>query len=205
MTAGRFITFEGGDGSGKSTQAAMLADALEEAGREVVRVREPGGTPLGESIRALVLDTPPGSMGPVAEACLFAASRAELVRLVIVPALEAGRWVVCDRFLDSSVAYQGAGRDLGADAVVAINRASVQGCTPDLTVLVDVPVDLAARRRCAGPDRIEAEGDDFQRKVADGYAALAAAEPGRVRVVDGTGTPDEVHARVMELVARVTA
>ena len=202
MGVGRFITLEGVDGSGKSTQAALLAAALEAGGVRVVRTREPGGTPLGEQVRALLLETPPGAMGAVAEACLFAASRAELVRRVVRPALADGAWVVCDRYLESSLAYQGAGRGVGLDVVRAINAASVDGCAPDLTVLVDVPVDVAAARRCAGPDRIEAEGDEFQRRVAGGYRTLMGDAAGRIVAVDGDAGPDEVHARVMRAVRR---
>lgn len=200
MAVGRFITLEGVDGSGKSTQAELLADALEAGGRTVVRAREPGGTPLGEDVRGLLLHSAPGAMGAVAEACLFAASRAELVRLVVRPALADGAWVVCDRFLESSLAYQGAGRGVGLDAVRAINRASVDGCVPDLTVLIDVPVRVAAARRSAGPDRIEAEGEAFQRRVADGYRALTGDAGGRIVAVDGDAAPGDVHARVMAAV-----
>lgn len=199
MGVGRFIALEGIDGSGKSTQAAMLADALEVRGHTVVRVREPGGTPLGEAVRGLLLDTPPGSMGAVAEACLFAASRAELVRRVVRPGVADGAWVVCDRYLGSSLAYQGVGRGLGVDVVSDINRSSVDGCVPDVTVLIDVPVGEATARRCAGADRIEAEGAGFQQRVADGYRAQAAGDA-RMVVVDGRGAPADVHARVLAAV-----
>jgi dTMP kinase len=188
------------DGSGKSTQAAMLADALEARGLDVLRTREPGGTPVGERVREILLSGAPGELELSAEALLFAAARAELVRRVIGPALDAGRWVVSDRFLDSSLAYQGAARGLGIDAVLEVNRLAVGDRTPDLAVVIDVPVALATSRRCATPDRIEAEGDGFLERVADGYRELAARFAGRVRLVDGTGSPDEVHARVLEAV-----
>jgi dTMP kinase len=188
------------DGSGKSTQAAMLADALEARGLDVLRTREPGGTPVGERVREILLSGAPGELELSAEALLFAAARAELVRRVIGPALDAGRWVVSDRFLDSSLAYQGAARGLGIDAVLEVNRLAVGDRTPDLAVVIDVPVALATSRRCATPDRIEAEGDGFLERVADGYRELAARFAGRVRLVDGTGSPDEVHARVLAAV-----
>lgn len=200
MGVGRFVSFEGIDGSGKSTQARMLADALKQRGLDVHLTREPGGTPLGDEVRTLLLHTPPGSMGDVAEACLFAASRAELVRTVVEPRLAAGQWVVCDRFVDSSLAYQGMGRGLGTDVVWSINRASVAGRMPDLTVLVDTDEGVAAARRCAGPDRIEAEGHAFQARVRRGFLDLAAAAPERFVVVDGAGAPDDVHAAVMAAV-----
>lgn len=193
------------DGSGKSTQAAMLADALEARGLDVLRTREPGGTPVGERVRDILLSGAPGELALSAEALLFAAARAELVRSVIGPALDAGRWVVSDRFLDSSLAYQGAARGLGIDTVLEVNRLAVGDHTPDLAVVIDVPVALATSRRCATPDRIEAEGDGFLERVAGGYRELAARFPGRVRLVDGTGTPDEVHARVLDAVDRAWA
>lgn len=204
MVAGRFIALEGIDGSGKSTQAALLADALEARGRRVVRTREPGGTPLGERVREILLAGEPGSLGPVAEVHLFAAARAELARLVIRPALDAGDWVVSDRFLDSSLAYQGAGRGIGIDAVLDANRDAVEGCLPDLAVVVDTPLAVTTARRCASPDRIEAEGEGFQERVAAGYRELADRFPGRVTLVDGTGDLGEVHARVMAAVEGLT-
>jgi dTMP kinase len=175
----------------------MLADALESRGQDVVRTREPGGTPVGERVREILLQGAPGELELSAEALLFAAARAELVRRVIVPALAEGRWVVCDRFLDSSLAYQGAARGLGVETVLQVNRLAVDGRLPDRSLVIDVPVELATSRRCATPDRIEAEGDGFLARVAGGYRDLAGMFPGRVRLVDGTGTPDEVHARVL--------
>jgi dTMP kinase len=189
------------DGSGKSTQAAMLADALEARGARVVRTREPGGTAVGERVREILLSGAPGELELSAEALLFAAARAELVRRVIAPAVDAGSWVVCDRFLDSSLAYQGAARGLGVETVLQVNRLAVDGRLPDRSLVIDVPVALASSRRCATPDRIEAEGDGFLGRVADGYRDLAGMVPDRVRLVDGTGTRDEVHARVLDAVA----
>lgn len=175
----------------------MLADALERTGRRVVRTREPGGTPLGERVRELLLSGMPDEMTPAAEVHLFAAARAELVARVVRPALAAGAWVVTDRFLDSSLAYQGAGRGLGIEAVLEANRSAVDACLPHLSLVVDLPVDEAARRRCAGPDRIEAEGDGFAARVAGGYRELARRFPQRVRLIDGRGSPDDVHGRIM--------
>lgn len=183
----------------------MLADALEARGVRVVRTREPGGTPVGERVREILLAGAPGELELSAEALLFAAARAELVRRVIAPALADGAWVVSDRFLDSSLAYQGAARGLGVDAVMELNRLAVDGRLPDRALVIDVPVALATSRRCATPDRIEAEGDGFLGRVAGGYRDLAGRFPERVRLVDGTGTPDEVHARVLDAVGDLGA
>lgn len=195
---GRFVTFEGVDGSGKSTQARLLAAALRARGRTVTETREPGGTALGEAVRALLLSG--GAVSPAAEVHLFAASRAQLVSEVVRPALARGEWVVCDRFLDSSLAYQGGARGLGVDEVLAANRLAVGDCLPDLTLLVDVPAEVASARRGGGPDRIEAEGDGLQRRVAEAYRALAARFAARIVPVAGVGSEQEVHRRVMDAV-----
>ncbi len=197
MTA-RFVALEGVDGSGKSTQAALLAEYLRAHGHDVVLTREPGGTALGEGVRNLVLAD--GSMAPVAEALLFAAARAQLVAEVVRPALDAGRWVVTDRFVDSSLAYQGAARGLGVDEVWEINRPGVEGSLPDLAVVLDVPVRVAADRDTGPDDRIESEGVALQEAVAAGYRELAARFPDRIAIVGGDGSVDEVHARVVALV-----
>jgi dTMP kinase len=194
----RFVAFEGIDGCGKSTQASLLADRLRSRGHEVVLTREPGGTALGERVRNLVLAD--GLIAPVTEALLFAAARAQLVAEIVRPALDAGRWVVTDRFVDSSLAYQGAARGLGIDAVWEINRPGVEGCLPDLAVVLDVPVDVAAERDTGPDDRIESEGHALQEAVAAGYRQLAVRFPGRVAIVSGVGSVDDVHARVVELV-----
>lgn len=198
----RFIALEGVDGSGKSTQARMVADALRARGVPAVLTREPGGTPLGEGLRGLLLDGALPRIGPVAEAYLFAAARAALVEEVVRPALERGEWVVTDRFVDSSLAYQGAAGGVGLDEVWALNARAVAGCLPDLALVVDVPVDVAAERRCAGQDRIEAQGPGFQQRVAEGYRALAERFPERVVMVPGLGSVDEVHAAVMAALER---
>lgn len=166
----------------------------------MTRTREPGGTDLGERVRDILLAGEPGAISLVAEAHLFAAARAELVQRVVLPALTGGRWVVTDRFLDSSLAYQGVARGLGIDAVLGINRTAVDGCLPNLSLVIDTPVAAAAERRCATPDRIEAEGEGFQARVAAGYRELAERFPERVRLIPGDGTIDDVHARVIEAV-----
>jgi dTMP kinase len=188
-----FVTFEGIDGSGKSTQAELLADALRAEGRDVVTTREPGGTPLGEQVRELLLNGK--DMSPWAEAALFAAARAELVERVIAPALEAGKDVVCDRYIDSSLAYQGIARGLGVEPVLALNRPAIRGLLPDRTVLVLVdPVTAAARSRT--PDRIEREGEELQRTVDRAYRELATMFPQRITTVDGERPPDEIAEEI---------
>ena len=190
-----FISFEGLDGCGKTTQAAMLAEALEAEGQRIVRVREPGGTPAGERIRDLLLD-PGETIAPVAEALLYAAARAQLVDDVIRPALRDGAHVVADRFVDSSLAYQGVARGLGIERVLEVNRFATGDLFPDRTVLLRLDGDEASRRRDAEPDRIEAEGDGFQAQVARGFEELAAWFPERIVEVDAAGSPDEVLSRV---------
>ena len=194
--AGLFVTLEGIDRSGKSTQAALLADAL---GADAVAVREPGGTAAGERVRDILKD-PEVELGAEAEALLFAAARAELVRQVIRPALDAGRTVVCDRFLDSSLAYQGAARNMGSDTVLRINAPAVGDLVPDLTVLLWLD-PAAAAGRGAEDDRFEREGDALQRAVADAYEALAEADPAGFVRVDADRDPQAVHADVMAAVA----
>jgi dTMP kinase len=193
--AGLFVTFEGIDRSGKTTQARLLVEAL---GPDAVAVREPGGTELGERVRAILKERG-RELGPRAEALLFAAARAELCRQVIRPALEAGRIVVSDRFLDSSVAYQGAARGLGVDEVLEINRFGTEGLVPDLTVYLAIDPATAAGRT-GEADRFEDEGFALQSRVRDAYERLAEAEPARVRRVDASRPTEEVHAQVLALV-----
>jgi dTMP kinase len=197
-TTGRFVVFEGVDGSGKTTQARLAADLLRASGRTVIETREPGGTVLGERLREVLLDSGTGMVSAAAEVALFAAARAQLVAELIAPARARGEWVVCDRFLASSLAYQGVGRGLGIRAVRDANALAVNGCTPDLTIIVDVPLDVARARRGRG-DRIEAEGAEFHARVAAGYRELALEDPAHVLMVDGSGTPPEVHERVAAL------
>jgi len=188
-----FVTFEGADRSGKSTQAQLLRDTLEAEGREVVLTREPGGTELGERVRALVLDGP--QMGAWAEAALFAASRAEHVEEVIRPALDRGAVVICDRYLDSSLAYQGIGRGLGVDAVLDLNLQVTGGLLPDVTVLLVLEPEVAAAR-AGRPDRLEREGAGLQGRVAEGYLELAERFPERIVVVDAARPPEEIAEEI---------
>lgn len=189
------ITLEGIDGSGKSTQAAWLAAAL---GPEALLVREPGGTDAAERIRALLAD-PDVDLDPVAELLLFCAARADLVRRVIRPALEAGRDVICDRFSDSTIAYQGVARGLGADLAAQVDATATGGLRPALTILLQSDPEQALAR-AGGDDRFEREGLDLQQAVARAYADIAEADPQRVKVVDAAGSIQEVHARVMHAV-----
>jgi dTMP kinase len=194
-----FISFEGLDGCGKTTQAALLAEAARATGREVVSVREPGGTEAGERIRALLLD-PAAQIAPWAEALLYAAARAELVAEVIRPALDRGATVIADRYVDSSLAYQGVARGLGVDEVLEVNLAATDRLLPDRTIVLELARDVAASRRDGAADRMEAEADPFHASVADGFADVARRFPERIVVVDGAGSPDDVAARVQEAV-----
>jgi dTMP kinase len=197
-----FVTLEGVDGSGKSTQAELAAAFLAESGREVVATREPGGTPLGERIRELLLDGP--KMTAWAEASLFAAARAELAERVIRPALARGAVVVCDRYLDSSLAYQGVARGLGIESVLELN-AAVADLVPDRTFVLLVDAATAAERLGRRPeDRIEREGGGFRDRVQEGYRAVAERFPERIVLLDGTRPRDEIAADIREeLAARV--
>lgn len=190
-----FISLEGVDGSGKSTQARLLVEAL---GPETVAIREPGGTEAAERIRGLLAD-PEVPLEPLAELLLFLAARADLTERVIRPALEAGRDVVCDRFSDSSVAYQGAARGLGVGEVIGLCEAATDGLWPDLTLLLKLDPELGLGR-AEGEDRFESEGLELQRAVAEAYEEIAIIASDRVVVVDASGSVDEVHARVLEAV-----
>jgi dTMP kinase len=190
-----FVTFEGVDGSGKSTQAELLTEALVSRGREVVATREPGGTPLGERIRELLLDG--DEMAPWAEAALFAAARAELARRVIRPALERGADVVCDRYVDSSVVYQGIARGLGIAPVLELNLLAMGSLLPDRTFVLVVDAAVAHARLGRERDRIEREDEQFRTDVAEGYARLAELFPERVRALDASLPPSELARLVL--------
>jgi dTMP kinase len=198
--AGLFVTFEGVDRAGKTTQARMLRDAL---GDRAVAVREPGGTPVGERVREILKDAAV-ELGPHAEALLFAAARAELVQRVIRPALEDGRVVVSDRYLDSSLAYQGDARGLGVEEVARVNRFATEGLEPDITFLLELDLDAAAARR-SDDDRFESEGRALQEQVRDAYARLASAAPERWLRIDAGRPADEVHTDVLAAVERALA
>jgi len=192
---GLFVTFEGIDRSGKTTQAGLLVDAL---GEDALGVREPGGTPAGERLREILKD-PEVGLAPETEALLFAAARSELVADVILPALDTGKVVVSDRFLDSSLAYQGGARGLGIDDVERVNNFATRGLKPDLTFLLDLSPDDAAAR-AGESDRFEDEGSELQEAVGWAYEQLIEADPGRWRRIDATRSPDEVHADVLAAV-----
>jgi len=194
MARGRLITIEGIDGAGKTTLAAALHGALRERGIDVELLREPGGVVLAERIRALVKD-PALEISDRAEALLYAASRAQLVTERVEPALAAGRWILLDRYVDSSLAYQGAGRDLGIEAVAAINAFATAGLTADRTLLLEIEPALGRARRGGRddqPDRLEREADAFFAAIADAYGQLAAADPARIRRLDATLAPAAV-------------
>lgn len=199
---GLFVTFEGGEGSGKSTQVARLAARLRAMGLDPLVTREPGGTPVGEGIRALLLDHErrPSAM---TEALLMVAARAQLSAAVLRPALEAGRLVLCDRFGDSTLAYQGGGRGIDHALLLELNRAATGGLDPALTLLFDVPVGVGLERRhgsAGATNRLDREPAEFHERVRARYLELAAAEPGRWRVLDATLGEDEIEARVWEAV-----
>jgi dTMP kinase len=189
-----FVTLEGLDGSGKTTQARLLGARLEAEGVEVVITREPGGTPLGEEIRDLLLHG--GDVAPWAEAALLAASRAQHVEQLIRPALARGATVICDRYVDSSIAYQGIARGLGLERVLELNLAAVEGLMPDRTILLEIGVAEAASRMGDDLDRIEREGDSFRARVADAYRQLAARFPERYVTIDGTAAPEAIAEEI---------
>lgn len=199
---GRFITFEGIEGVGKSTQVTRLAEWLAGQGRDVVRTREPGGAPLAERIRELLKDAPRGSVPATSELLLIFAARAAHAEALLRPALERGQWVVCDRFVDASIAYQGAGRRLGRERVESLAGWLVPDLVPDLTLVLDLPQCVASERLDARGerDRFEQENDHFFERVREAYLELAEREPQRVRIVDATGTVDEVAGRCRALV-----
>ncbi|MDY0087028.1 MAG: dTMP kinase [Coriobacteriia bacterium] len=205
MVRGVFITVEGGEGTGKSTQAEHLGSALREAGLRVVQVREPGGTRLGEGVRALLLDRAHDGLEPRAELLLYEAARAELTRQVIMPTLASGGAVVCDRYYDSTTAYQGYGRGLPLDEIANLNAFAAAGLVPDLTIVLDLDPALGLKRATSGvaADRLESESLEFHERVRDGFLQIAKSDPERVAVVSADGSPDEVAARMLDAVRRI--
>ncbi len=201
MTQGKFIAFEGGEGAGKSTQARLLAAALEARGIACVVTREPGGTPGAEAIRGLLLGTDGEGWHARAEALLFAAARSDHVERLILPAVAAGKWVICDRFVDSSRAYQGGGGGLSDAEVLELHRIGSRGLLPDLTLLVEVSPEVARSRAMArdvdGADRIGGRDEAYHAKVAAAFARFAEAEPQRFARIDGNGDAEAVHSAVL--------
>ena len=201
MKRGKFIALEGGEGTGKSTHSRMLASDLTARGYEVVQTREPGGTPGAEAIRSLLLDPPGEGWGARAEALLFAAARSDHVEKLIGPALEAGQWVICDRFLDSSRAYQGGAGGVGDETILALHEIGSAGLRPDLAVLIEVPPAVIAERLSARDggtsDAIGGRDSAYHAKVAQAFKTFADADPEGFAVVDGNAPRAEVHARIM--------
>ncbi|MBC2666456.1 dTMP kinase [Novosphingobium flavum] len=199
---GRFIALEGGEGAGKSTQSRLLAEALRARGIDAVVTREPGGTPGAEAIRSLLLDPAGEGFGPRAEALLFAAARADHVDRLIRPALAAGQWVICDRFIDSSRAYQGGAGGLDDAEIMDLHRIGSQGFLPDLTLLITVTPEEAAerlgRRDVGGADRIGGRPAEYHANVAAAFDRFAAEQPRRFARIDGNGTPEQTHHQIMD-------
>ncbi len=210
IARGRFITLEGGEGAGKSTQARRIAEALRGQGREVVLTREPGGSPRAEKIREAILSGLIAPLGPTAEAMMFTAARIDHLDHTIRPALARGAWVVCDRFADSTRAYQGALGDLDPRFIRSLERIAIGPNIPDLTIMVDIPADVgmarASQRRDGAPDRFEAEGPAFHEALRRSFLEIAASEPGRCVVVSGAQEPDAVAQEIWSAVeARLLA
>jgi dTMP kinase len=200
----RFITFEGPDGSGKSTQARMLAERLRGEGRTVLETVEPGGTPIGQQIRRILLDPTNKELTPVAELLLMFAARAQNVEQWILPALDQGQIVISDRFTDSSIAYQGSGRGLGWEAVLELDRIACHGLIPDISICIDIDTETGlarAQARGGTETRLEEQDIEFHHKVREAYHELARREPQRFRLIDGRGTPEAIAAKVWEEVA----
>ncbi len=199
MEKGKLITVEGVDGAGKSTQMAVIDQALRERGIDLVRTREPGGPETAEKIRKLLLNEP---MSPKCELMLMFAAREENLDKIIRPALAKGQWVLCDRFTDASYAYQGYGRGRSIEEIRTLENFVHPDLKPDLTVLFDVPTEVAAARLSRKLDRFEKESQDFHRRVREGYLRMAKAEPERFYVVDGTQTPEQISAQLREVFAQ---
>jgi dTMP kinase len=200
---GRFITFEGTDGSGKTTQMRLLAERLRQEGHQVVETQEPGGTEIGRRIRAILLDPASARLCPIAEMLLYFAARAQNFDEVILPDWRRGAIVLSDRFTDSTLAYQGEGRGLGPDVVMQLHNIACHGIQPDLTIYLDIDLDTGlqrARERNTSADRLDDEAASFHQRVRSAYLGLASKNPDRIRLVDGRGTIAEVHERVRQVV-----
>jgi dTMP kinase len=209
--SGVFVTFEGGEGSGKTTQLKLLANHLRALGNEVIETRDPGGTTIGKEIRTLLLSPESAPMSVAAELLLYEASRAQLVREVLAPALARGAIVLCDRFIDSTLAYQGFGRGLDLNLIRQLNQLATEGLTPDLTVLLDLDPAIGLLRcgrsssaESSSQDRIEAEPLHFHQRVREGYLALARAEPDRIRVIDAGPSMAVIETAVLDEFTRLT-
>ncbi|MFH1219737.1 MAG: dTMP kinase [Candidatus Eisenbacteria bacterium] len=200
MAPGLFITLEGIEGSGKTTQALRLKDLLNRRGLEVVVTREPGGSPIAEKIREILLDPRNRKMVALTELFLYEASRTQHVAEIIRPALDSGKCVICDRFFDASTAYQGNARGLDTQIVTGLNLLATGGIKPDLTVVLDLPVDIGLRRLGKSLDRIESEAIEFHERVREGYLEIARNDPARIKVIDGSGTIDDTFMKVSEIV-----
>jgi dTMP kinase len=205
---GRFITFEGIDGSGKTTQLRLLGERLRAEGREVFETAEPGGTTVGQQIRRILLDSANQDLRPTTELLLYFASRAQNVEQSILPALAAGKIVLCDRFTDSTLAYQGYARGLGAETVLTLDRIACQGLVPDLTLLIDLDLDIGIARtrtrNAAGATnetRLDEESAEFHRRVREAYLTIARQHTNRFRIIDGSGAPEDIAAAVWKEVA----
>lgn len=204
MTNGKFITLEGGEGGGKSTQAKRLASFLESLGKRVLLTREPGGSPGAEDIRQLLVSGEPGRWDAMAEALLHTAARRDHLRRTVLPALETGQWVISDRFVDSTVAYQGYGHGLGAGRVQDMHKLANDGLMPDLTLILDLPVEEGLKRanhRGGGEDRYERMRIDFHERLRQGFLEIASKDPERCRIVDASKNMDDVAAQIQQIVA----
>lgn len=199
---GKFITIEGTDGSGKSTQLELLMDYLRKKGADVIFTREPGGTQISEKIREIILDVDNSEMTGITEALLYAAARSQHVEEKIIPALEAGKIIICDRFVDSSIAYQGAARGLGAEKIMGINEAALHGIMPDMTLFFDLSPEkgILRKKNERALDRLEKEKMDFHEKVYEGYKNLCKKYPERIKPIDADRSIDEVHSEVIEVI-----
>ncbi len=204
---GIFISMEGPDGSGKSTQIELLKAYLEDKGYEIIITREPGGTVISEDIRRIILNKDYAEMGYMTEALLYASARAQLVTEVIKPALEAGKAVISDRFVDSSAVYQGMARGLGVETAYQINSYAIQGIMPQLTIHLDLPaqVGISRKKNQAELDRMELEAVDFHERVAEGYRKLASLDPNRIKTIDATISIEDIHAKIVDYVEPLVA